>query len=201
MLGLDLPHVWKRDQNQGDLSGRNKDLAEGVIKRAQAYIVPLEQAKQSHGGTLLTHILRKNVAICEVNISILTNWTKANRQDVWILLYDDNIVLIQLFNDNIQLFALLLLEQGKKGTKKQGSALARPWFWEKHSQQSGLAARGLTYRHPQPSAEESVWGGEHSKQGLKGRRSGGAKLGTHKDTQTERCEGQLKDQTGPGEEG
>lgn len=75
VLGLDLPHLWKRDQIQGDLSGRNKDLAEGVIERAlsditkaQAYIVPAEQAKQSHGGTLLTHILCKNIATCEVNI-------------------------------------------------------------------------------------------------------------------------------------
>lgn len=114
------------------------------------------------------------------------------------------MIILYEFNCSMTTFNCLLFccsSREKKAPKKQGSALARLWFWEKHSQQSGLAARGLTYRHPQPSAEESVWGGEHSKQGLKGRRSGGAKLGTHKDTQTERCEGQLKDQTGPGEEG
>lgn len=49
------------------------------MTKAQAYIVPTEQAKQSHGGTLLTHILRKNVATCEVNISILTNWDKSKQ--------------------------------------------------------------------------------------------------------------------------
>lgn len=126
------------------------------MTKAQAYIVPAEQAKQSHGGTLLTHILRKNVATCEVNISILKLGQK--QTDKMYEFYCMMIILHE-FNCSMTTFNCLLFccsSREKKAPKKQGSALARPWFWEKHSQQSGLAARGLTYRHPQPSAEESV---------------------------------------------